>query len=110
MSRVVGELLSPDGARVEVSDRPDDICKPCPHLGEGGCRKEDLSSESRVVAKDRNVLAALGLGPGDELSWSGIQQRIRAFISPSWLEEVCRDCEWFTLGYCVEGLEKLRYG
>ena len=100
--RRVQEALA-DGAQVvAVGLGPDVICQPCPHLTERPrCAREDGSE------KDRAVLAALEVAPGLARPWQWWQQRLAERMPPARFTEICGDCSWYDLGYCLEGMAAL---
>ncbi len=108
MTKIVFELLSCPETLIEVVYGPDDICTPCPFLKNGGCYEEGPHSEEIIKKRDRAVMMRLGLVSGEKVTWSAVEQRIRSLISLQDLEQICRDCRWLPLGYCVAGLERLR--
>ena len=108
MSRIVDGLSSSPETAVEIVDHPDDICPPCPFIKETGCSEKGPQSEERVRKRDRDVLERLGLSPGASLPWSEVLNRIGDSISRDDIRELCHDCEWLSLGFCIEGLDNLR--
>jgi hypothetical protein len=56
---------------------------------------------------DRRVMEKLGLKPGDRLKSSEIFALVRDKIKPGDLADICRGCEWQSLGFCQRGLEHL---
>ena len=108
MTRIVFKLLSYPETMIEVVYGPDDICTPCPFLRNGGCYEEGPHSEEIIKRRDSAVMMKLGLVPGGKVTWAAVEREIRLSISPKDLEQMCRDCKWLPLGYCVAGLEKLR--
>ena len=93
---------------VEVTDRPDVVCGACPHQAASGCSLNGIGSEDGMRAQDRDVLGRLGMAPGDRLSWSAILERIAGTIRGEALDGICGGCRWLSLGYCREGVERLR--
>jgi hypothetical protein len=108
MTKIVFELLSCPETLIEVVYGPDDICTPCPFLKDGGCHEEGTHSEEITKKRDRAVMMRLGLVSGEKVTWYAVEQRIRSSISLQDLEQICQDCRWLPLGYCVAGLERLR--
>ncbi len=105
MSRIVmGRLRAPEGAAelIEVTAAADDICAPCP-------RRRDIFCESqpKIEALDKAHAAALGLSPGDRLTWGEAQARIRAHVPPGSLMTLCAGCEWEAYGMCEAALSRL---
>jgi uncharacterized protein len=63
-----------------------------------------------MQAQDLEVLSRLGLQVGMRLAWSQVLDRIRATVAGSDLPIICGECRWLPLGYCREGLDRLRTG
>ena len=61
-----------------------------------------------MQAQDRQVLARLGLTAGRTVRWREVLDRIRGSIAGRDLPDICGSCRWLPLGYCAEGIEKLR--
>jgi len=93
---------------VTVVDEPDAVCSACPHLAAAGCALHGDQSEPAMRRQDQDVLARLGFRPGDCLSWRAILERIAAVIQGTDLPGICGSCRWLPLGYCREGIERLR--
>jgi hypothetical protein len=102
------ELARHPARLVEVRAEPDAVCGACPHQAASGCTLNGPASEGDMRAQDRDVLGRLGLHPGDQLPWAEILDRIMASVAGSDLPAICGGCRWLPLGYCREGLEKLR--
>lgn len=93
---------------VEVVDGPDVVCACCPHLRTSGCTLRGEDFEREMQAQDRHVLRLLGLRAGDVTTWGDILRRIRQGIAGTDLPTICGECRWLPLGYCREGIERLR--
>lgn len=100
-------LERPDQA-VEVLDAPDAVCGACPHKVASGCSLNGEGSEAGMRAQDRQVLALLGLEAGAVMRWRDVLDRIRASVKGSDLADICGQCRWLPLGYCREGIDRLR--
>ena len=87
----------------------DVICASCPHNQGNQCRKK-ANAESKVRAKDREVLRRLGFDVKAEMPVAEAWARIRERLTSRYIAEVCRRCQWRGLGYCAEGLERLVTG
>lgn len=108
MRAVVNRLKEEPDVLVTVIDRRDQICHPCPHLGDEGCLRDgEVSEESRVV-HDRRVLSWLGLEVGQKVSWSDVLELIASRVSPDDLAHLCQKCRWMPEGYCRDGIAKSR--
>jgi hypothetical protein len=93
---------------VQVVDAPDVVCGACPHEAEAGCTLNGEGTEPGMRAQDRAVLALLGLQPDDRLRWGEILERIGRSIEGSDLPTICGQCRWLSLGYCRDGIDRLR--
>jgi hypothetical protein len=98
---------NPDQA-VELVEAPDAVCGACPHRAPAGCTLNGQGSEAGMQAQDRHVLTLLGLKTGSVVRWHDVLDRIRASVRGSDLPDICGQCRWLPLGYCAEGIEKLR--
>jgi hypothetical protein len=108
MSRIVMQLRSSPGKSIEIVSKPDDICAACPFLREDGCHERGPESEEVAKNRDLAVIERLGLLVGDKITWAEVEARVRSCISPEDLEQICKDCQWLPLGYCVDGLKRLK--
>ncbi len=93
---------------VEVVDSPDAVCGACPHKAPSGCAIDGEGAEEGMKMQDRHVLELLGLRAGERLTWKHALARIRRSVSGKDLPGICGSCRWLPLGYCREGLERLR--
>ena len=109
MGKVVKELSSDATLPIIVIAECDVICASCPHNRENECR-EKADSEQKVKAKDLAVLQRLGFETGTEMPAGKARQKIKESLSAKDIMEICPDCEWLGLGYCVEGLARLTTG
>jgi hypothetical protein len=102
MAAILGTLRDAPETRVALVPEPDSICaafpadQPC-HCG-----------EEAVAERDRQVLAALGMAPGESAAWWDLLRRAARAFAPPDLGVLCATCPWLPLGYCQEGLEALR--
>jgi hypothetical protein len=104
---VDGRLRAPHGGavRIAVTGEADAICAPCPDRRGAGCVKQ-----AKIDALDARHAAALGLAPGDVVSWAEAQARIAARIAPGSLDTLCAGCAWLPLGLCKAAVARLRDG
>jgi hypothetical protein len=109
MGEVVEKLRSNSSFPITVVVGCDIICASCPHNRGSKCLKE-VDSESKVKNRDLEVLHRLGFEVGAQMAageaWTGIKER----ITSEDVAALCHDCEWWELGYCAEGLERLKAG
>ena len=108
LSSIHGNLSENPETLVEVVDMPDAVCGACPHQEASGCTLNGPLSEDEMRKQDRHVLALLDLHAGARVEWSEILNRIRASVTGSSLPSICGQCRWLPLGYCREGIDRLR--
>ena len=58
--------------------------------------------------QDQVVLQRLGLKVGRRIRWQDILERIRSSVCGDDLSSICDNCRWLPLGYCREGINRLR--
>jgi hypothetical protein len=105
----IHQALTTDANRqIEVIASPDAVCGACPHQQSSGCTLNGERSEDQMVEQDREVMRRLGLTAGDQLRWGDLLERIRNSVSGEDLPSICGSCRWLPLGYCREGINRLR--
>jgi len=109
MGKVVGELRSDPTFPITLVVGCDAICVSCPHKKEGKCLKR-ANSEVDVPVLDLELLKRLGLQAGTQMLAGEAWERVKERLTPGDLTEICGDCEWLGLGYCAEGLRRLKTG
>lgn len=101
---VMGRLRADGGEQteIEVVGAADDICAPCPLRRGQGCQKQ-----AKIDRLDAAHGAALGLAPGDRLTWGAALERIGERVQPGDLSTICKGCQWLDLGVCEAALARL---
>jgi hypothetical protein len=94
--------------QIEVIASPDAVCGACPHRQDSGCTLNGERSEAEMVEQDHEVMRRLGLAVGDRLRWGDLLARIRNSVNGEDLPSICGGCRWLPLGYCREGINRLR--
>ncbi len=107
MGKVVKELDTKATFPITVIAECDVICASCPHNRSNKCLKE-ADSESKVKNQDLAVLQRLGFEIGAQMPAGNAWARVKEKIAPEDIVEICSDCEWLELGYCAEGLARLK--
>lgn len=107
MAAIHAALAANPDRLIRLHAEPDTVCAACPHLA-AGCTLNGLGSESEMARQDRDVLARLDLTAGAVVTWRDVLARIRRAISGDDLPSICGSCRWLPLGYCAEGLKRLR--
>jgi hypothetical protein len=111
MATIHARLQSHPETRVQVTDSPDHFCAACPNLKKSepaGCALRGPGFEQHIVFQDRQVLDLLDLRAGQEATWAEVLRRIGSRARGEMLDGICGDCQWLALGYCKEGIERLR--
>lgn len=108
MSAVARALADDPDTPVEVLSTPDRLCAACPNLRQGGCTLGGPAHEAHMRAQDEEVLRRLHLVSGEVLPWSRVLERITRSVAGPDLPAICTTCPWLPLGWCAEGLERLR--
>jgi hypothetical protein len=105
----VHRALAEDRSRpVLVLDTPDRLCGACPNLRHGGCTLQGPDHEAHMRAQDRDVIARLGLEAGATYTWEEILGRVASRARGTDLPGICTTCPWLPLGWCAEGIERVR--
>ena len=94
--------------RVLVLNTPDRLCGACPNLRMGGCTLQGPNHETHMRSQDEDVLSRLGLEAGEAYTWAEILTRIAASVRGGDLPGICTTCPWLHLGWCAEGIDRLR--
>jgi len=105
----IHQQLSDDPCRwIEIIDAPDAVCAACPNLSASGCSLHGDGSERAMQSQDHDVLGHLGLRVGVRLPWAEVLDCIRTTLTGESLTTICGSCRWLSLGYCREGIDRLR--
>ena len=104
MSAVVHGLRAPGGDRtvIEIVGDADAICAPCPRRRGTGCEVDP-----RIARLDAAHSRALGLAPGERITWGAALERIVERVAPGELSRLCAGCQWLDAGYCEAALSDL---
>jgi len=108
LARIHRDLIEHPEQWVEVVDAPDTVCGACPRLATAGCSLRGDGFEESMNTQDQHVLRLLGLQARNRVRWSEILDRIRTAITGDSLPGICGQCRWLPLGYCRDGIERLR--
>lgn len=104
--QIAEKLSAPDGdqTKIQVILYTDDICAPCPHQRGLLC-----ASQKKIAALDQKHAEALNLQKNEILSWQDAKERIKKNISIETFHNICKGCQWKSLGICEEALQKLHH-
>ena len=90
MGRVIKELEADTTQKVVLRAKTDMVCENCPNNEDGVC-----TTQEKVLGYDREVLRACGLCDGDEISFAGFMELVRAKIIDAGIRgDICGDCSW----------------
>ncbi len=109
MTAVHRTLREHPETRLEIRTSPDRLCAACPNL-RGGCTLGGPHHEAHMRAQDEDVAARLGLEAGEVVAWSEVLRRVAASVRGTDLPALCTTCPWLSLGWCAEGVERVRAG
>jgi hypothetical protein len=102
-SELVHAEVSGDQIQIEVVEKTDSICAPCPS------KRGDLcESQAKIVELDHAHANILSLREGDVLTWGQAKQKIVEHFTDEAFESACAPCSWKPLGICKEALTALR--
>lgn len=92
---------------IEVVDDCDVVCLQCPHSQDSLCVKGEASDNKTVRDMDHRIMEKLDIRPHDRFKVREIYALIKEKIRPEDMNDFCRGCEYFSLGFCRRGLESL---
>jgi hypothetical protein len=93
---------------IEVVDDCDVICLACPNAQGADCFKGGLKYDRTVKEMDRRVMERLDIRPGDKFKAEELFELIKEKIDPEDINDICRGCEFSSLGFCKRGLKNLK--
>ncbi|MBE3593334.1 MAG: DUF1284 domain-containing protein [Thermoanaerobacter sp.] len=108
MDEIIRKLNNEQDMLIKVVDNVDNICSMCPNNVNGECTEEEYPGS--VKGKDRAVLKILGIEVGEAVWYKDVVDKIKENMTEEKMMNICKDCEWFSLGYCLEGIKKLKGG
>lgn len=108
MTEVHRQLTTAPDTPIRVLLQPDRLCAACPHLGASGCTLGGPGHEASMQAQDAEVARRLGIEAGEVLPWRTLLARIADRVRGPDLPGLCTTCPWLPLGWCAEGVERLR--
>jgi hypothetical protein len=107
MTRIVEELRTNPDTIIFISQQADDLCAPCPHNNRGVCVKKP-DSEEIVQNLDSQYLKLLQIPLEVPISTSEVWDVVASSITLKSMKKICKKCEWWSYGYCSEGLTQLK--
>jgi hypothetical protein len=91
-----------DDAVIEVVNETDSICAPCPHRQDKLCETQE-----KIVQLDRAHAEALGIQPGEKITWKEAKKRIHERMTLQTFHHICEPCEWKKAGICESVLNQV---
>lgn len=88
---------------IEILTSPDKICGKCPHMKSFMCEKEHY-----IKTLDNKVVSALNIDLGSRYTYETILRLIKNHMTLDIHEKICKDCSWYSLGLCAEGIKNIR--
>ncbi|MBI4743813.1 MAG: DUF1284 domain-containing protein [Actinobacteria bacterium] len=105
MAKALMEIKTNKDILINLVDDVDVLCMACPHLSQNMCCKSGNDSDERIKGFDRKVFEKIGIKPNSILKVKEAILEVQENIRPDDLDNLCKNCEWFNLGYCKEGLK-----
>ena len=100
---VAGRLRADPSTPVTFTAMADSVCAPCPHRRDLGC-----ASGEKIAALDSAHAQALGITPGQQMTWAEAEARARTRLRPEDLDRICARCQWLEYGMCKDALRRLQ--
>lgn len=102
--QIAHQLRGPNGDKTEIQVvfQTDDVCAPCPHKRGLLC-----TSQKKIASLDARHVEALGIHNDEILTWGDAKKRIKQKISIDVFHEICKGCQWKSLGVCETALQRL---
>lgn len=98
MGRIIMELENNPEELVRLSCAVDVVCKNCPNNENGVC-----TTLEKVTRYDREVLEAVNLHDGDEISYDEFSELVRKNIIDAGIRrDICGDCCWDSICHSHE--------
>lgn len=104
MTIVYEQLRRQPDTIVTITTGPDELCRCFPDDKPNHCRSET------VHARDEAVLHLLRLSSGDRVPWRDVLHRIRLYMTPAHIPELCLTCPWQPYGVCEAGVVRVTAG
>lgn len=115
MKNIIDYIQKDKDLKIKIISSADYICISCPNnkgqdstrmfeIGKiydnrGYCEKEDY-----ILRLDKLVLEVLNIVPNNEYTYNELLEKIDKNLTEEKFEHICGSCEWYSLGYCKEGL------
>lgn len=96
MDKITGLLKSKPDSIINLKAGCDILCSCCPHkTNEDGCE-----SGQKVEFLDSAVITSFNLTDGKTYKYGELKELVDKTLTPSMLENICGDCEWYKMGTC----------
>jgi len=99
MTAITTHLRNEANAVVEIVFSSDDICRKCPQM-----TKDNLcESNEKVIRYDKKVEFYFGIEEKSYI-YQDIIHKINAEMTPSIMDDICSDCEWYPISDCKKNI------
>ena len=103
MIPIVDKDINTPDTKIEIVASGDSICSACPHQNDENCLN------GNVCNKDKADLSLININSGDIITSGEAYKKIAGNITVEDLNsKLCPNCNWRSLGYCSEGLHRLK--
>ncbi len=98
---LINSLIRESNIKIEVVNRPDDICKKCPNLENGICK--NIENNNEIVLMDNQVISKL---PNKEEFDSVFLFDIieKYFSTIESIYDICNGCRWWRICKFVKSI------
>ncbi|KGN02153.1 hypothetical protein Z969_06940 [Clostridium novyi A str. 4570] len=100
MDKIVEKLKANPNITLKVINKVDDVCRCCPNKLENNL----CESQEKVNNLDLKVLEFLKIEPNREYVYEELVKYIKENLTYDTFYDICKNCGWFTMGYCKSQL------
>ena len=115
MKQIINHIESNRNVQIKIMNSADYICLSCPNnSGENIIRKFEIGktyedkgycrNEDYIINLDNMVLDTLNIEAESEHSYQSLLEQLKQTITEDRFKVICGDCQWYSLGYCSEGI------
>lgn len=115
MKVIIDYLENNENKKIKIINNPDHICLSCPNnVGQSEMRRFEINNtyedkgfcenERYIVNLDNMVIKALDIELESHHTYKSLLEKIKKNMTIEKFENICGDCQWYSLGYCREGI------
>ncbi|MCM8814962.1 MAG: DUF1284 domain-containing protein [Candidatus Omnitrophica bacterium] len=109
MDKILNMIKEDPELKVNLVMGGDDICAFCPYFSNMKCVKK---SDSEIILRDkeRRIISIMDVDIPSSAKLSELYKKIRDRFAVDMLDNLCKDCQWYSMGDCKTGLRMLKRG